>query len=410
MDKQSERYLRVYPWFYGFSADLLFYIAIDTLFLTLVKGFSAAEIVSLTSFSHLSCLVLQFPILFAIRRLGNTVSVRIGTFLLLCASLLITFGESYAIVLLGKILKEAAVSFDGASVVALENNLDLLGRRDEFVRYRARATMTYSIITLLISVVASYLFNVYRYLPMLCCVATSATGFVLSLMLKDCSDRNRISSSTPKSRTRIRAGGLLVLVFVVYALFYLLVSNGQSEGKLFIQQQMLLSASEELTAVLIGVIVFASRLVRVLSNAVVKRLYERLHARLGVILTTLMSVAVCCLLFGSMIPIFAVKIVTMSLGYMIVLFSRDPFRLYIQDVLFASTPREQHQTLITALGFGLKLATAGVGLVYSAILVSFPMTVVVSIMLGISLVELALGLLLYRAILRSRASVEVSAS
>ena len=46
MYKKINRFANVFPWYMGFTGDLLFYIAIDTLFLTMVKNFSAAQIVS----------------------------------------------------------------------------------------------------------------------------------------------------------------------------------------------------------------------------------------------------------------------------------------------------------------------------------------------------------------------------
>ena len=77
--------LKVFPWYSGFTGDLLFYIAIDTLFLTIVKNFTAAQIVSLTSLSQLFCIALQFPILFVIKKIGNTASIRTGAFFLLAS-------------------------------------------------------------------------------------------------------------------------------------------------------------------------------------------------------------------------------------------------------------------------------------------------------------------------------------
>ena len=56
MEKEMEenklkRFNKIFPWYDGLSGDLLFWIAIDTLFLTVVKKFTAAQIVSLTSIS-----------------------------------------------------------------------------------------------------------------------------------------------------------------------------------------------------------------------------------------------------------------------------------------------------------------------------------------------------------------------
>ena len=126
MKKRVNRFLKVFPWYSGLTGDLLFYIAIDTLFLTIVKNFSPAQIVSIASFSQLICIALQFPVLFIIKRIGNTASIRMGAFFLLMSAVFITFGKSYYLVLLGRVFHDVAAIFRNASIVALENNLALI--------------------------------------------------------------------------------------------------------------------------------------------------------------------------------------------------------------------------------------------------------------------------------------------
>ena len=103
-----------------------------------------------------------------------------------------------------------------------------------------------------------------------------------------------------------------------------------------------------------------------------------------------------------MIPQIIAKILVMSLGYTIILFVRDPFKLYVQDIVFENTPKEQHQTLLTVLEFGVKIATAGIGLGFAAILVSYPMAIVMSIMLAIGIAEILLSLRLYSEVMRGK--------
>ena len=52
------RFNKIYPWFARLSADLLFWVAIDTLFLTVVKGLNTSQIVSLTTISLTTCICL----------------------------------------------------------------------------------------------------------------------------------------------------------------------------------------------------------------------------------------------------------------------------------------------------------------------------------------------------------------
>ena len=404
MNKGVNKFLKIFPWYSSLSGDLLFYIAIDTLFLTIVKNFSAAEIVSITSLSQLICIALQFPVLFIIKKIGNTASLRTGAFSLLLSSLLIAFGKSYYLVLLGRIFHDIAILFNSASIVALENNLDLLDRRCDFVRYRTLANSVYAIITMLISFVASYMFNLNNYLPMICCITTCAMAFILSLFMRDCSSYNKILYKREAgTRVKIHYSKLIIIAVVLYSLFYSIVTNGQNEGKLFIQQTVLLDFDVEQTSLILGVIICVSRIIRVISNLIFERLYKKYLNKIGIALPVMLCSAVALLLFGSFIPQIIVKIIVMAMGYTMILFIRDPFKLYMQDVVFANTLKEQHQTLLTVLELGVKIATAGIGLSFSAILLSYQMVVVIAIMFVISCIEIILGIILYRSILIGKA-------
>ena len=400
MNKGAKKFLKVFPWYSGLTGDLLFYIAIDTLFLTIVKNFSPAEIVSITSLSQLICIALQFPVLYLIKKIGNTASVRTGAFFLLLSSLFIAFGKSYYLVLVGRIFHDVAAIFRSASVVALENNLDLLDRRDDFVRYRTSANTVYAVITMLISFVASYMFNLNHYLPMMGCIMTCALGFVLSLFMKDYSNYNKIVYKSKSGiKVKIHYNKLIIICVLLYSLFYAIVTNGQNEGKLFIQQNILLNFDEDQTSLIIGAIICVSRIIRVISNVVFAKLYKKYLDKMGIALPVLLAMSIALILFGSFIPQIIAMILVMAAGYAIILFIRDPFSLYMQDVIFSRTPKEQHQTLITVLNFGVKVATAGIGLSFSAILLSSPMLVIIAIMLVIALIEIVLSIILYRAIL-----------
>ncbi len=400
MKKGANRFLKVFPWYSGLTGDLLFYIAIDTLFLSIVKNFSPAEIVSLASLSQLICIALQFPVLFIIKKIGNTASVRTGAFFLLLSATLIALGKNYYLVLLGRIFHDVAAIFKSASIVALENNLDLIDRRSDFVRYRTSANTVYAVITMLISFVASYMFNLNHYLPMIACITTCALGFVLSLFMKDYSNYNKgLYKNKSGTKVKIHYSKLIIFAVILYSLFYSIVGNGQSEGKLFIQQNILLDFDVDQTSLIIGAIICVSRIIRVISNIIFEKLYKKYLDKMGVALPTLLSTSMGLILFGSFIPQIIAKILVMAVGYTIVLFIRDPFKLYMQDVIFVNTPKEQHQTLLTVLEFGVKIATAGSGLAFSAILLNYPMRVIMAIMFAISFIVIILSIILYRSIL-----------
>ena len=363
---------------------------------------------SLNAISQLVCILLQFPLLLVIKKIGNTASIRTGSTCLLLSALLITFGNGYAIVLIGRVFHDVAGILKTAETVALENNLDLVGRRRDFVKIRTRANTVYSIITMIISFVASLMFNLHHYFPMICCIMTCFTGFVLALLMKDNSDYDKIDrKGANRARAKIRLSKLIVLTIVSYAVYYSLVSSAQSEGKLFIQENLLLDFNEDNTSLILGAIVCISRIIRVASNVVFAKLYEKYQAKTGIVLPVMLGMSTVFLLVGSFIPYTVLKYAVMGLGYSIILFARDPFRLFIQDAVIQNTPKEQHQTLLTVLAFGVKIFTAGMGLVFSALLLSFPMSLIIGIMIVIGAAEIIVSIFLYRQIMIGRRNAEL---
>ena len=88
--------IKLYPIFYAFSADLIFFVPIDTLFLTFVKGLNASQISAITMIGLLICILTQKIIVKTTKKIGNTNSIRLGAFMLFLSSVILTFGKTRA--------------------------------------------------------------------------------------------------------------------------------------------------------------------------------------------------------------------------------------------------------------------------------------------------------------------------
>ena len=109
--KKINRSIKIYPLFASFTGDLIFFVPIDTLFLTLVKGLNASQITAMTMVALIICIVFQKVILAIVKKIGNVNSLRLGATMLLIASLVLTFGKSFIAMLLYKSIHELAVMF-----------------------------------------------------------------------------------------------------------------------------------------------------------------------------------------------------------------------------------------------------------------------------------------------------------
>ena len=116
-------------------------------------------------------------------------------------------------------------------------------------------------------------------------------------------------------------------------------------------------------------------------------------------MSALLTASIVAILFGAFVPNILLKIIVMEIGYMTILFIRDPFKLYIQDVVFEHTAKEHLQTLLTLLAFAVQVGKAAISLVCTLILLKYPLLVVMAIMLVLTFIELLLSLKLYKKII-----------
>ena len=399
--EKMTKFNKIFPWYSGLSGDLLFWVAIDTLFLTVVKKFSASQIVSLTTVSLIICIALQVPLLNIIKKIGNTNSVRLGSMLLLISSLLLTFGQNYIVIALGKIIYEIAFTFQNMSNAVLKNNLELQNRNNEYIKVKTKSNTIYATVTMIISFIASLMFNLNNYLPMFGCITFCLICFILSFYIVDYSEYNKIKKEIKiDSKTKINYTKLIIVLIVSYGLFYPIVNSGQSNGKLFIQQELLLNFDVEKTALIIGAILCISRIVRVISNMAFNKIHIKYKEKVGVILPILLSISIVLMLLGSFIRNFIIlKFGIMSLGYIIILFIRDPFKVYMQDLALRNVEKEKQQSLLTTMEFSRKVVRAIMSLSFTMILVNNPMITVIIILLILSIIEIIVSIKLYTLIL-----------
>ena len=399
--EKIKKFNKIFPWYAGLSEDLLFWVAIDTLFLTVVKNFNALQIVSLTTVSLITCIALQVPLLKIIKKIGNTNSVRLGSMLLLISSLLLTFGQNYIFIALGKVIYEIAFTFHNMANAILKNNLELQNRNNEYIKVKTKSNTIYATVTMIISFIASLLFNLNNYLPMYGCITFCLICFTLSFYIVDYSNYNKIKEETKiKSKKKINYNKLIIVLIISYGLFYPIVNSGQSNGKLFIQQELLLNFDVEKTALIIGAILCISRIVRVVSNIAFNKIHNKYKEKVGVILPILLSMSIILMILGSFIGMSVIiKFSIMSLGYIIILFIRDPFKVYMQDLALRKVGKEGQQSLLTTMELSRKIGRAIMSLSFTIILVNNPMITVIAILFILSIIEVLISIKLYKLVI-----------
>ena len=151
IDKKIKLSNKIYPYLVGLSDDLLFWAAINTIFLTTVKMFSASQVSLLTGISGLITILSQNIVLKIIKKIGNLKSVKLGLLMLFIGGVIITFGSSFISILIGEIFYNIAFLFKGMESVILRRNLKYQNNENAFIQIQSRSSLVYAISTMICS-------------------------------------------------------------------------------------------------------------------------------------------------------------------------------------------------------------------------------------------------------------------
>lgn len=385
--KKIKRSINIYPIFASFTGDLIFFVPIDTLFLTLVKGLSASQITAMTMVSLIICILSQKLILNTVKRIGNVNSLKLGTILILIASLILTFGKSFVLMLLYNSIKEIGFMFLNMDEIILKNNLNAVNRKDDYYKIRNKSKIMYSIITLFTALVAGKLFNINQYLPMYLSIIVYILLVGLAFMYYEAktTEKKEVKQNTKK----VKITSVIFLVILSNAVFYSIIKMGQNNSKLFMQYDFQKFLSIEMVIYYITTIVFISRIARLVGNIIFGKVYLKIKDKMSIVLTICLSMAFLLLIIGHYINIeFIYKVIIMSLGFFLILATRDSFQIYIEDVALSISNKDEQQKIVIDIEIYRRLGTLILSAIFTLILMKYELIVIEFILLGLSIGEI----------------------
>lgn len=386
--------IKLYPTFYALSADLIFFVPIDTLFLILVKGLNASQISAMTMIGLLICILLQKIIVKITKKIGNTNSIRLGALMLFLSSVILTFGKSFISLIIYRIINELAFMFWNMTSILLRNDLIYLGKKDEYYTIRNKAKVMYGITTMATALISGYLFNVNKYLPMYISLVIYFIIFIISFKfyevhVKDENNNEGINVNTDK---KIELTSTIFFVVLSNAIFYSIIKMGQSNSKLFIQYDFQKVLSIEMITYYITIIVFISRIARILGNMIFGKLYLKIKDKMSILLTFLECMSFVLLILGHFIEFnFMLKVIIMSLGFFLILAIRDSFQVYIEDTALRITKKDEQQKIMIDIEVYRKLGQLLLSGAFTLILMKYELIVIEFILLILSIVEIVVN-------------------
>lgn len=335
-----------------FASDLLFWIVIDNLFLSTVKGLSAFNIVLITMLGFVFTLVFYPLISYVVKKISSQSSIILGSALLCLAIILFMIGNNLILFILAQGLYSVSSPFRAVSSSMLKNNLEEKGKEGEYIKWQGYGKLGYSIITLVISLIAGPLFNVWAYLPCVLCLVGAIVSLILSCIYTESKRETNIESSNQSTMSLVK-NKLMVLILLVNLLAVGVYTFMQSKATLLIQyvcQDVGVSIAK--ISILISIVIFGSRLMRVIADMIYPKIYSKTKNKSKIII----AVGVVVFLSNLFLAIGAninahhiIKLIFICIGLYLILFIRDIYLMSETKIITNEIPKQlQKQAFVLA--------------------------------------------------------------
>ena len=385
--------IKLYPWFSSISGDLLFFIAIDTLFLSTVRGLMASQIALMTAIGTLVCVALQYPLLRLIKLVGNQNAIRIGTFLLLCSACLYAFGNT-PLTFLACIFYYLALFFIEMKVNILKNNLDYTNNSQDYMRIDSRSKLLYSIYTLIIIIISAPLFNINPYIPMYCCIFFALIAFIFSFFIKDVSVNQENTLDQAQS---YKLSKPIIIAIIASVLFVPLLIISTTNAKLLTQEMLENAYNLESIVYFVSGLVLAGRLMRVISVFCFGKYCNKLTEKSLLTMTILLLVSILSIICGS--------ILSGILGYIFILIGFgalfgliDPYQLVIKNFILKNTQGYTAQKALSLNYTAISIGQLLLNFIATIVLLKLPIIYALITFAIFAIIEVVIIVLLLKSI------------
>lgn len=342
----------------------------------------------------LICILSQKIIVKATKKIGNANSIRVGALMLFISSVILTFGKSFIALVIYRIINELAFMFWNMASILLRNDLIYLDKKDEYYTVRNKAKVMYGITTMITALISGYLFNINKYLPMYISLVIYFIIFILSFQFyeEQVKNKNKNDEIKTSNNKKIEVTSTIFFVILSNAIFYSIIKMGQNNSKLFMQYDFQKVLSIEMVTYYITIIVFISRIARIIGNMIFGKLYLKIKDKMSMILTFLECMSFLLLILGHFIEFnFGFKVIIMSLGFFLILAIRDSFQVYIEDTALKIAKKDEQQKIMINIEVYIKLGQLLLSGAFMLILMKYDLIVIEFILLILSIVEIAVN-------------------
>ena len=186
-NKNVKHNVRLFPLYYMFAEDFLFFYAIEFIFLTQIKGFSYSQVLLLDSMIPLFCVLFNIPSTLFVERIGKRRALVIGNFCMCICLELLMVSKSFAGVIIAFLFNALGFSFKGlteTNILAESINMKSKEGKTLFGLAYSTGIKNYCILDGVTSFFIGLTFTINGYLPIVISLVFTMIATYLSACFK----------------------------------------------------------------------------------------------------------------------------------------------------------------------------------------------------------------------------------
>lgn len=203
--KARKQNMRLYSFYRSISLDLIFYYAIEFLFLTQVKHITPSEVVLSTSFYAIFMIFLQIPSSILVDRLGARKCTILANIFNIIFLILIINCTGILSLIFAQFISSLCFSLKDISdgMLITHSIPETRKKGDIFSKLEGRGFRNYFFVNSLTAILSGFLYVINPYTPMFLSLIFVSISTILSLGFKDI-EKMKIKQSGKKVQTRRR--------------------------------------------------------------------------------------------------------------------------------------------------------------------------------------------------------------
>ena len=389
------------------SDDLMFWCWFDVLILSMNYGFSMTQISLLFSVSFWAALAMKLPANALAKKLGAARCVLLSAALFLSAALLLTFGSTFAVAVVGQSIYLAAGSFQEMATVIAKKAAERDPAHVDYMQLMSTTGVIFSVISLIGAVSMSRLYEINKNLPMYICIGFCLNSCVLAYFISKYDEEDTKESQRTRRETlpgmKMRSFDKTTLSCLFLSVLFMVIFYVSGDYlKIMLENDLSAVTDSGRTVFLFSMILLLSRIVKIVSNLL---LYAGRNIKIGqervisfvVIGVVLISSFGVLSKWGS--GYYGIMLAASAFLIRVIVF--DPFRFSIYDFMLKRLKEDKMIDVLFVQSTGSEISRAVFSTVSTVLLKYYGIHSVMLMLLIISLIFAAGYVVIRRHLVRA---------